>query len=185
MQKLLAVKIRNTHEFSNQDPDNIRIDFNLDESHSFSAEILSQTDNWLNGNIFLGPSNRGPFDPSFDQDEDELLSAFEFNVAPIIDRDHFKKLILLYSELGSFIHTADDMDSVERLTDGFNLFISMIVVMNEYDVTMMNREQWEFREPMDVELNNVKDEKLRRELRNKKYWIIKKKIEDLQDQRTI
>lgn len=66
------------------------------------------------------------------------------------------------------------MDTVERLVDGFNLFFSMTILLNKYDLTIMNLDQWEERAPTDEELAEVEDENLRKALKNQKFWAIKK-----------
>lgn len=174
MQKLVIARLKSSREFSYQNRYKIEIDVELYENDTFSVDLLSHADNWLNGNIFLGPSNRGPFDPNFNKSSEESLTAFEVYVAPIIGQSHYKKIVSLYTELRSFVRTVGEMDPVERIIEGFNLFFSMTILMNEYGLTLMNLEQWEERGPTDEELTDVKDENLKRELKNEKFWAIKR-----------
>lgn len=174
LQKLIIVKlIRSRRFFTRIQHGNENIHFNVDRL--FSVETLEQADGWLNGNIFLGPENRGPFNPNFDKDEEELLDAFEDNAKEILGNDQYNELLHLFSELRDFLIEAEDMSSIERLTEGFDRFFLLYTCMNRYDITLMNREQWENRRPKNKDLKEVKSDELKRDLKNTKFWAIKKK----------
>lgn len=175
MQKLLIVQMKNSHIFSKEDQYNIAVNVQSNENDTFFAEMFGRAYTWLNGNIFLGPHNRGPFSPEFGMsDERALITAFELDVEPIIGGRHFRESLDLFHELMIFVLQAPVLDAFEKLLRGFELFNFMMTTLVRYDITRMSAEQWEFREPTDEELRDLGTEQSTRKVRNKKFWAIKK-----------
>lgn len=146
------------------------------QSNVFS-EIITYVDTMLRGNIFLGPADRGPFDPTFDLNQEGLLRAFEMDAAPIIGQDRFDELLLLFYDLQDFmgtIYIPRDLPPIWRLLDGFDLFINILNSMIGTNVTPLEPRQWELCVPTEQELRNVRTEELRRSLRNQSFWAISK-----------
>lgn len=95
-------------------------------THNYIYSTLSGAgDNWLSGNIFLGPRNRGPFDPQFGLNEQDLSQAFETNVESIVGHDRRQQLFNIFQDLLEFVRSAGRWTPFERLTSGFSIFISM------------------------------------------------------------
>lgn len=174
LRKLLMVQMKNMNAFSDEDRHNIAVNVQTNENDTFFAEMFGRAHSWLNGNIFLGPRNRGPFHPEFQKNEEELLRAFEFDSEPIIGSQHYEESFLLHSELIRFVSEAPEMTLLDKLLKGFDIYYTTTFVLVRYDMTRMDIEKWELREPTDDELLEVRTAQLRREMRTERYWDIKK-----------
>lgn len=173
LQKLLLVQMKNTLIFSNEDRLNIAVNVQSNENGTFFAEMFARAYTWLDGNIFLGPRDRGLFNPEFQKNGQELNRAFEKNAEPIIGARHYEESFELFHELMIFVLQAPMLYPFEKLLKGLQLYNSMAAVLVRYDITLLDIEQWEFREPFDEELSEVPPQ-LRKEMKTKKYWAIKK-----------
>lgn len=129
----------------------------------------------MSGNVFLGPLNRGPFDPTFEKNGDESLEAFEFDVQTIIGSTRYSDLLLLFNEMLEFVQRPHDQYPFSLLLSGLRIFFEMSLLFSQHSVTLFNSEQWEERVPTDQELMNVKDENFKKEMKTKEYWAIKKR----------
>lgn len=118
MQKLLLVRIKSS--VNSIDAERVLLDTSDDPLSSESDESVYD---WINGNIFLGPPNRGPFHPQFLSNGEESFKAFERGIEPIIGRSHFVKLKLIYGQLLYYVRQAPGWQPHERLINGFQLFL--------------------------------------------------------------
>lgn len=177
MQKILIVQVRNSHEFSNQDWYDVQSGLQSNANQTFFLNMFGRAYSWLNGNVFLGPPNRGPFDPKFEKTEDELLEAFEYDAEQIIGTTHYRESLTLFYQLLDFVDQARYMFPFDRLLNGFNLFSSMTITLNGYHTILLHYGDWEEREPRQDELNRIKSLQFRNEMRGKKYWAIKKQTD--------
>lgn len=177
MQKILIAQVRNSPEFSNDDFYNIQSNLQYSSNNTFFFNMFGRAYSWLNGNVFIGPRNRGPFSPTFERDEGELLEAFEFDSEPIIGRQHYRESLNLFFQLLDFLNQAPSMFPFDRLLYGFSLFSSMTITLSEYPTALMHSGDWELREPTDAELSNLRSSQLRRVVRGQRYWSIKKQPE--------
>lgn len=153
------------------------IDFNLGPSlgPNFFSEVFKRASNWLRGNIFFGPRNRGPLDPAFGRSEEELLMAFEYDAESIIGSEHHQYFKLLFNALRKFVKSFNEISPLDRLLNGFDLFNSMMFILMRRDATPLNIDQWELREPTNEELRRVTDPALRRLFRTQKFYTLRKK----------
>lgn len=170
MQKLLIVKIIRESLVNNR---NMIINNLTNADVNLFSEIFSHNKNWLSGNVFIGPRNRGPFDPIFERNEDESLEAFEYDVEPIIGKIRYLEFLSLYRELLEFVREPNSYP-YSRLMCGLHLFFGMTLMFDQHNLTPMDASHWQEREPTSNELKKVKTKKLRREMRTQKYWAIKK-----------
>lgn len=174
MLKLFLAKLKKTNNISNDVWHRLGASLQSQDENNIYSEIFAQRDNWLRGNIFLGPQNRGSFDPTFSRDESEYFEAFEADAETIIGQDRFNQLKRLYDDLQSFVSSAIRMNPVGRLLIGFELFVRISNLLITGIITPMNDRQWEFRVPTEQELRNTVPENMRRFLRTQRYWAIKK-----------
>lgn len=165
---MLMVDIRRSRLFSSTG--------DVTSSDDGTSSVLSLVDStsWFNGNIFIGPTNRGPLHPGFQRTEEGTLEAFEWDAQSILHPSHYNTLVILFRRLLDFVSRAHGMYPFQRLIEGFNLFVSMSISLRPFGVTTMVNEQWEEREPTDEELKNVRPDQMRREMRTQKYWAITK-----------
>lgn len=174
IQKLFIVQVKNTELFSNNELYRIGLNILSNENYHFFEDLLRRASSWLSGNIFLGPQNRGPFNPHYNLNEHDSFRAFEFDVEPIIGRLQYEFLLLLFQDLQEFINGALEMNPLDRLLGGLDVFNSMAFMFVRFDITPMNSEQWIERLPTEEELGNVQSEHVRRILRTQTFWAIKK-----------
>lgn len=167
--KLLIVKLRSSSTLSDEDWHRMNSDLLSNPNSNFLLELLRRGSNWMNGNIYLGPTNRGPLSPEFGRTE----QPFDNNAQFIFDRLQHKRLLLLYHKLQRFIKDYSNTSSFDSLINGFDLFNLMTFVFSRFDITPMNNEQWEERYPYVEELRRFSKE-MRDLLKSKKYWDIKK-----------
>lgn len=176
MLKILLVSMKKSRVFSDQfNPSNGNgASFNPDDT--LSIQSIREAISWLSGNIFIGPFNRGPFDPTFQRYGDELFEAFDYSAEPIVGPQRFEELKQLFLQLREFVRTASRKQPFTRLMQGFNLFIKISVVLGKYRVTSMTDEQWEDRPLSYEELQNLRTGQLMRQFGMKKYWTVKKQF---------
>lgn len=124
------------------------------------------------GDTFVGPSGRGPLDPSFGTLGDGVLTAFEVDCKPLIGTQRYREMFSLYQRLLKFVHEAPRATAFDRLRTGAELFVSMMMTLQKYDITPMNENQWEERELTSVEMSMI-NWRLRSIYRGKKFWSIK------------
>lgn len=86
----------------------------------------------MNGNTFVGPRNRGPFDPVFGRTREELLNAFEYVAVSIVDAEHFKDLMYVFHSLHDFIKESPRQTAIWRIPNGLDLFITMTSIFSAY-----------------------------------------------------
>lgn len=175
--KLLIVQGKNTPYasiFSNEEWHTLGSNSEFDLSLNFFTNLLRRGVGWLSGNIFLGPRNRGPFSPEFGRTEEELHLAIDRDALHIIDSTHFNILFVVFVKLKLYIQKAPGMSPFDRFTSGFTLYNSMTYLLSRFDVTPMNRENWEERYPSDQDIRNATEE-ARREIITQKYWAVKKR----------
>lgn len=170
MQKLIIVRTKHSERLS---IDIHKILLNL-ANNPFTNKTNEDSYDWLAGNIFFGPSNRGPFHPEILSNREESFRAFEYDVVDIIGSNHYVIMEQLYNQLLFFINQVSVWSPHERLLNGFQIFLVMIIRLSQWDVTPFNRDQWEELEPTDYDLEEVENDLLRREFRAQKYWAIKK-----------
>lgn len=85
MQKILLVSIRKSHVFSDILVEPIDVeDVSFYAEDTLSIDSIQNAVSWLSGNIFIGPTNRGTFGPTFQRTGEELLEAFDQNAEPIV-----------------------------------------------------------------------------------------------------
>lgn len=173
MQKFILVKLKRSLGFSSVSDVNIGKFFI--NNNFFSVQVLGRADGFLNGNIFLGPSHRGLSDPNFRSIDEEMLEAFEYDAVSIVGESHYANLFFLFTELRDFVMEAPEMRTIQRLLRGFQEFIELQSRMTLYDITTMNRDQWEQRLPNGEELEKVDTDEIRKLLRNRTFWAIKKR----------
>lgn len=172
MQKLVIVLLEKTNQFS-QDAW-YRIGASIDDENIYS-EIFARGGSWLPGNIFLGPKNRGPLDPTFNSYDDHY-DAFDLDAATIIYEDRYYALLELFYKLYNFTFVIDLMPPLSRLTDGFILFVSISNLLIGGRITPMNPKQWVFRKPEEEELRrmNVESREAIKEFMTHRYWTVNK-----------
>lgn len=174
MQKLLIVQVRNSRGFSNEEWFTISSNFRSRSRVNFFPEMFRRANTWFSGNVFLGPTGRGPFNPDFGRNDEQLEFAFERRVLPIIGPTQYHKLFVIFSKLTLFVREAHRMSPVDRISSVFALFNSMTFLLSWFDVTPMKSEQWEERYPTDRDLRNISvTDELKAEIKNQKYWAIK------------
>lgn len=174
IQKLLIVQIKNYGAFSFDEWYEVSSNLTSNMNSNFFSVLFSRANHWLRGNIFLGPTNRGPFNPEFGRNDEDLQRAFENDASFIIGKVRSRGLRSLHENLLEFIRLDRSMTHLDRLTIGFDLFNWMMVLLIRHDVTPMKIEQWEERKPKNQELSNVHSAELRRFMKTQKYWAIKK-----------
>lgn len=167
MRKLLLVSIRRL-------PENFRheaVDIN---SNIFFLEAIERTHDMLSGNIFLGPTYRGPFSAEFQRSGVELLDSFESGIEPIIGHQRYGMLSLLFNSLRLYVQHASNLRPFDRLTMGLTNFFLLNFALHQSDVIPFERTQWELRQPTEQELANVRSVQLRNEWRNQSFWDVKR-----------
>lgn len=174
LQKITLARLKKSNENVSDDWFELTVRNQAYNNGTNHLEVFLQTNTWLSGNIFWGPRKRGPLDPTFGRSEEEQLQAFEFRVLPIIGQQWYTNLIVLYNDLQEFINQVPYQTPLTRLLNGFNLFVTMSITLGEEDITPLNTEQWEEREPTSEELLNVRSAQIKRVMRTRKYWAIKK-----------
>lgn len=157
LQKIVLVKLMRSHGFSTAGNRRSMVNIQFEVDDIFSVEVLRQS-GWLNGNIFLGPVNRGPLNPNFNTNEEESLESFEYDAAPIVGEYHHGALLFLFSELRDFVDEAPYMTTIERLLAGFDKFFTMLVYMNQYGLTVMDKDKWEERQLTAEEVEELNDQ---------------------------
>lgn len=172
MQKILLVSIKKSRVFLDQSEHSVDDNISLDNDNILKIQSIQNAVTWLSGNIFIGPTNRGPFDPTYQRTEEQLLDAFDHSVEPIIGHRRFQNLRQLFTRLRNFVRFAPEMTPFSRLMNGFNIVITMTLSFHTDIVTPMKSDQWEERELTLDELVKFSIEQFI-EMRNKKYWIIK------------
>lgn len=141
---------------------------------NFFSETLPRTHGMLSGNIFMGPARRGPFNPQFQRSGEDLLNTFEHDVEPIIGTRRYQQMLNIYNQMRHYIRIAPGTYPFLRLLNGLNIFLALHINLHDHEITPMNSQHWEEREPFDEELMNVRVGRLRRILRTQKYWAIKR-----------
>lgn len=112
MQKILLARLKKTNQISNDVWYRLGVSFQSQGDDQVYSEIFAHADTWLRGNIFLGPRNRGPFDPRFDTDEETASDAFEMGSSPILGEDRYHDLLDLFYRLYSFTFVVKKPDSL-------------------------------------------------------------------------
>lgn len=136
------------------------------ENTDVYQEVFANADTWLRGNVFLGPANKGPFDPTFDTDE-ENFDAFEEDAELIVGQERYDKLKQLFYNLHLFSLWRYVQFPLWRLLNGLEHFVDIFNLIVIHETTPMNEQQWEFRQPTDEELTeNIESEDFRGELRS-------------------
>lgn len=174
MQKVILAVIKSLENIFENDRLEIGAVIESRGSDNIFTDIFSYTDSWLRGNIFLGPRNRGPFDPRFDRNEEDSNNAFEEDAAPIIGQSRHNQLRNLFNGLHEFIDSTSYLPPIWRLLNGFDYFVEIVYLMINENITPENDQQWELRLPREEDLRNVQLEEMRRLLSNQSFWDIKK-----------
>lgn len=183
MKKLLIVQIRNAGLLPIHELHTIVSSLGSFENPNFFTELFRRANSWLRGIGFLGHRNRGPFSPEYGRRGPQLQLAFEHDAEPIIGRVRHRNLLQLHNGIFEFVLTAEQETPLDRLLNGYYLFSSMMFRLVRYDLTPMDEEQWEEREPTDEDLARVTNPELKRRLKTEKYYAIKK-IPHLRDRRS-
>lgn len=125
------------------------------------------------GNYFIGPSNRGPFNPRLDRSDVQLMMSFEFNSELIIGQERYHELLGLFKRLIDFIGTDPEETPFERYLSGVEIYTSMVTTFASYRTPAMNLDLWEEREPTEQELSRY-SVKERNNFRGRKFWDVKR-----------
>lgn len=175
MQKILLVSIRKSGIFSHQ-PESLNNDnLSFASDDTLLLESIKKAVSWLCGNIFIGPTNRGPFDPAFERSGDQLLEAFDYGAEPIVGQRRFQLLLESFYQMLDYVYQAPRMNPFWRLIYGFNIFTVMALSFHTdiVGITEMDSENWVEVLVTEEVLRRIKSESTRREMANKKYWDIK------------
>lgn len=159
IQKILLVIMRNSPDFTIENLNYVLNHASSSESRSFYSNFASENSNWLSGNVFLGPWNRGP---PIERTEENRFETFETDVEPLIGSERYQQLYNLYKVLLEYIRNLNEITPFERLTNGFSIFLLMMHYISRHDITLMNPERWEERVIFD-----------KQRFRNNTYWTIK------------
>lgn len=170
IEKILIIRILNSRELSNEIGINVQTIIN----DAITPEMYGRFYGWLSGNIFVGPSSRGLFNPNFQRGEEELLEAIDTDAEYIIGHQSYLQIFLLYEKMLSYIRESPQSSLIGRIMNGFNIFTALAVVLDGRAVTPFNEDQWEEQEPTEEEFSRIKSEGLRKEMKTNKFWRVKK-----------
>lgn len=169
MLKILIVAMKKSRQFIDAPVYNVSLGEQYDLNDAFFTNVFGNARSWLSGNIFIGPSNRGPFNPG--RAEEQMEENFDYDAESLIDPRHYEDLLVLFQKLVDYLNRAHDMNSFERLMNGFNNFISITIILGGYDVTYFDFDQSEEKEQ---EFDELKEFRSDQNLRRNKFWAIKK-----------
>lgn len=143
--------------------------YDVVKDHFFTEFFKSLFAHSSGGNTVIGPSDRGPLDPSSAMPSDE---AFEEDFLPLIGQQHWDEMHSLHRRLMKYVKEAPTATAYDRMQSGVELFGVMMITFQRYDITMFNENQWEERELNPVELSKL-SEKAKRRYIGKKFWSVK------------
>lgn len=140
--------------------------------------LYSYLEGWFiessGGNIFLGPENRGPLDPSVGLEYNLVnIRGFEFDCEPIVGTQRYEEMYTLFHRLYSYVVEAPKLSQFDRFITGIELCYSMFTTFERYELTTLNMDLWEERELTEEELSRL-NEIYRVLHRGVKYWSIKR-----------
>lgn len=124
MRKLFLVSVRRSSGFS----------INVD-SNNFFSEAVERAHGMFSGNIFLGPSDRGPFSPTFGKSGDELLDAFEFSAKPIIGTRRYEQLLRMFEQLRHYVTLVPQWSPLARFVLGMRHFFALFMTFDKIRIT--------------------------------------------------
>lgn len=155
---------------------NIESDNNqtIEINENFFDSVESLLTNLKSGMNFLGPRNRGPLYPAYENSSD--FEDFEVDCVIIIGSYRYQRVRQLFDHLVEYVKNAHTYSEFNRTTQGVQLFIKIITTIVSNSMTPFNESLWEFRVLSQKELERV-PEKSRREFRTQKFWAIKESNE--------
>lgn len=157
IQKIMIYYIKKFHVASrettiNYDPRLLAVD----DDYFFQA-VESFLTNSAGGNIFIGPNDRGPLDPSYGTENDfqRALRAFEYNCEPIIGSGRYQEMHNLFNSLLNYVTIARTLSGLDRMTQGAELVITMVLTIERYGQTNYDESNWIRRTLRPKELSKV------------------------------
>lgn len=172
MQKLLLVSMRNSHVFSDSLHEQGQGDIFFADG-TFRISNIQNAITWMSGNIFFGPNQRGPYDPTFERTIERQLAAFDYSAEPIVGRPRLLELEQIFHRMLNFIQPSSDSNPFVRLMHGFDIFVDTALTINIEAAAPLNMHQWEELQPSVDDLRFIRPE-LFRALRSRRFWSVKK-----------
>lgn len=178
LKKLMIYYIRKFFSISAENTVNYDYRLLLSNDNYFFQAVESFLTDSAGGNTFVGPSDRGPLDPTYETENNYrgALRAFDYDCEPIIGSERYNEMLNLFNNLLNYVENARRLEGLDRMTQGAELVITMVLTIERFRQTNYDESNWIQRILNSKELSKVPDN-LKREFKTKIFSAIKRSEE--------